>query len=157
MPRPSKSFLDASSRGERGISLDEADERGVVGEEWVLPEEQDESASPSSSVSTTVTAGRGWETAELKRKGCGRNLALALIPRGGETRSVSGAGVILTMGDDATRFPAKTELLAPPRLQDETESDLEIGWVLLEVGLPREVPPLMTVVELGVGGGAAAS
>ena len=33
IPRPSYNFLDASSRGERGISLEDAEDRGVVGEE----------------------------------------------------------------------------------------------------------------------------
>lgn len=72
-------------------------------------------------------------------------------------RSLSGAGVILTRGEEVARFPARTEKLAPPRLQEETESDLEGGFVLLDAGLPREVPPLMTVVELGVEGGASLS
>jgi len=69
IPKPSYNFLDASSRGERGISLDEED-RGVVGEDD-LTEESEEwvSASVSSSVVSMVTAGMGWETAALKRSG----------------------------------------------------------------------------------------
>lgn len=59
-----------------------------------------------------------------------------------------GGGVIFTLGDVKER---RTELF-PARLQEETESDLERPFMLLERGLPREVPPLMMVVELGVGG-----
>src|SRR6266540_476052 len=81
IPRPSKSFLDASSRGERGMSLEEV-ERGVVGEDLEaieLTDEPEEWVSPSvsSSVVSIVKVGRGWETAGLKRRGWGRNL----IPR----------------------------------------------------------------------------
>jgi hypothetical protein len=67
-----------------------------------------------------------------------------------------GGGVTLTLGEETTRFPLRTELLFPPRLQDEAVSDLEgtrLVLPLLDAGLPKEVPPLMTVVELGVGGG----
>jgi len=60
------------------------------------------------------------------------------------------------MGEETARFPVRTEL-DPFRLQEETESDFEDGWKLFEGRLPREVPPLMTVVELGVGGSAAFS
>lgn len=59
MPSPSYSLLEASSRGERGISLDD-EERGVVGEDD-FPEEPDDWVSPSvsSSVLSMVTAGKG--------------------------------------------------------------------------------------------------
>jgi hypothetical protein len=75
---------------------------------------------------------------------------------GGDTRS-AGGGVILTLGEVKERFP-KTELpLLPPRRQDEAVSDLDgvLAVMLFEAGLPREVPPLMTVVEPGVGGRGA--
>jgi hypothetical protein len=57
-------------------------------------------------------------------------------------------------------IPLSIELLFPPRLQETAESDLEgvplLGVVfpllLFEVTLPSEVPPLITVVELGVDG-----
>jgi hypothetical protein len=71
--------------------------------------------------------------------------------------------VILTEGGggvkEATRFdPLNTELLFPPLLQETAESDLEglgeeLVFMLLDKGLPSTVPPLMTVVRLGVGGG----
>lgn len=80
--------------------------------------------------------------------------------RGGEILS-EGGGVILTLGEVKERFPLSTELLLPPRLQEETESDFEgvvlLKLILLEAGLPSEVPPLMTVVEFGVNGGASSS
>jgi hypothetical protein len=61
--------LDASSRGEREVSLDE-DERGVVGEEWEAAELEEEPSSMSllSEVSI-VTAGMGAAAAPLKRNG----------------------------------------------------------------------------------------
>lgn len=69
-----------------------------------------------------------------------------------------GGGVTRTLGEIVTRlFPLSTELLFPPRLQ-EVESDFdgvafkEVELMLLDAGLPSEVPPLMTVVVLGVGG-----
>jgi len=40
MPRPSYNFFVASSRGERGKSLEEEAERGVVGDERDLEEEE---------------------------------------------------------------------------------------------------------------------
>ena len=74
---------------------------------------------------------------------------------GGAKHSLSGA-VTLTTGEETARLPARTEL-DPVRLQEGAESDLEDGWMLFEGRLPREVPPLMTVVELGVGGSAGLS
>lgn len=52
----------------------------------------------------------------------------------------------------------KTELFLPPLLQEMAESDLEgvvegMVFILLDKGLPRTVPPLITVVRLGVGAG----
>jgi len=59
-------------------------------------------------------------------------------------RSVGG-GVTLTLGERL--LPLRTELLFPPRLQEIAASDFE--GVLTEGagGVPRAVPPLMTVVE----------
>lgn len=149
MPRPSYSFLDASSRGERGVSLDE-DDLGVVGEELDATELEEE---PSSEDVSIVTAGMCWAAAELNRRGCGRNLP------GIEADCCSGGGVTLTMGEDTVRlFPRRTELLFPPRLHELTESDLEgtapvpLLVILLEPRPPSEVPPLITVVDWGVGG-----
>lgn len=96
----------------------------------------------------------------LKRSGCGRLFATG----GCVGRLSSGGGVTLTVGEgiDMARLPLRTELFFPLRLQETAESDLEGAvadpFVLLEVilfdmGLPRTVPPLMTVVRLGVEGG----
>jgi hypothetical protein len=152
MPRPSYSFLDASSRGERGVSLDEED-LGVVGEELDAMELEEEPSSLLSEDVSIETAGMCWAAAGLNRRGCGRNLP------GIGTDCCSGGGVTLTMGEDTVRlFPRRTELLFPPRLQELTESDLEgkvpvpLLVILLEPRPPSEVPPLMIVVEWGVGG-----
>lgn len=60
IPKPSNNFLEASSRGERGVSLDEED-RGVVGEEDLTDEPEEwVSASVSSSVVSMATAGACW-------------------------------------------------------------------------------------------------
>jgi hypothetical protein len=52
------------------------------------------------------------------------------------------------------RLALRTELPLPLRLQDTAESDLDVVVgplvTLLDVGLPITVPPLMTVVRLGV-------
>ena len=45
-------------------------------------------------------------------------------PAEGEERSSLG-GVILRLGEETVRLPLRTELLFPPRLQEEAESDLE--------------------------------
>jgi hypothetical protein len=77
---------------------------------------------------------------------------------GGETRRSTGGGVTLTLGD--LLLPLRTELLFPPRRQVEAESDLEgvpLWLRLLEAGLPRDVPPLITVVWGVVGRDASAS
>jgi hypothetical protein len=60
MPRPSYNFLDASSRGERDVSLDEED-LGVVGEELDATEPEEELPSSLSLLSevSIVTAGIG--------------------------------------------------------------------------------------------------
>lgn len=58
------------------------------------------------------------------------------------------------------RLGVRTELLFPPRLQEEAVSDLEGvatagagGEMLFGEGLPKEVPPLMIVVPgFGVAG-----
>lgn len=62
IPSPSKSFLEASSRGERGISWEDV-ERGVVGEDLEaidLTDDPEECVSSvSSSVESIATVGRG--------------------------------------------------------------------------------------------------
>jgi hypothetical protein len=139
------------------MSLEEA-ERGVVGDELDGDVDSASSASAPSAEESIATAGKGWDAAKLNRRGTGRDL---LTTGGGETRS-PGGGVILTLGEETTRlFPLRTELLLPPRLQETADSDLEGGLattgvvalvIVLDAGVPRDVPPLMTVVELGVGG-----
>lgn len=49
-----------------------------------------------------------------------------------------------------TRLGERTELLFPPRLQEEAASDFEgvtTAATLFAEALPKEVPPLITVVE----------
>jgi len=106
----------------------------------------------------------GCETATLKLRGWGRALPV-LKPGGGVTRS-AGGGVILTVGEvETVRLPLRTELLFPPLRHDTAESDLdgeELAFVLVPLtlpkppvgnGLPSGVPPLITVVWPGAGGG----
>ena len=77
---------------------------------------------------------------------------------GGGEEASEGGGVIFTLGRFA---PLRTDLLFPPRLQDTAASDLEaptVGeplllWPLLPLllklptmGVPRDVPPEITVV-----------
>lgn len=123
-----------------------------------LDEEVTEDSSPSSALSSIATLLMGCETAAEKWSGCGRvRKGLTAVEGGGEEAS-EGGGVIFTLGRFA---PLRTELLFPPRLQDTAASDLEgpttgepllllllpprMG-VLATVGVPREVPPEMTVV-----------
>lgn len=155
IPKPSYSFLEAASRGERGVPLDE-EEGGVLG-----LEELEELASTSTSLSPSVvssiaTAGTDWEATTLNRKGWGRDLTAGLgdATGGGETRRSAGGGVTLTLGERL--LPLRTELLFPPRRQVEAESDLDgvmFTLTLFEARLPNDVPPLITVVALwGVAG-----
>jgi hypothetical protein len=118
------------------------------------------SASLSPSVVSIATAGMGWAATAVNRKGCGRDLPAGVgeATGGGEMRSVGG-GVTLTLGERL--LPLRTELLFPPRRQVEAESDLDalaLVLTLLEVRLPSDVPPLITVVALwGVAGRDASS
>jgi hypothetical protein len=165
MPSPSYNFLEASSRGERGISLED-EERGVVGEELDVDLDEPEPVEYASSLSVAsapsgevsmATLGSGWEMTGLKHRGWGRVLR-GLRSGGREVGWCSpspGGGVTLTLGDVTMRLiPLRTELLLPPRLQEVAESDLDgvVEAIGEELGVPRGVPPLMTVVELGVGG-----
>ena len=165
MPNPSYNRFVASSRGDRGgISCDD----GVVGEPPDLDDPEDEASSTSTSEESIAITGSGCETATLNRRGWGRDL---VIPAGeGVTDSEGpspGGGVILTEGGGVVKEialfgPLNTELLFPPLLQEMAESDLEgVGeepvFMLLDKGLPSTVPPLMTVVRLGVGGGMVSS
>jgi hypothetical protein len=88
--------------------------------------------------------------AGLKRRGCGLNL----IPRWlfGDV-STAGGGDERCPGLEAEtdRLGVRTELLFPPRLQEEAASDFEgvatvALWTLFGEELPKEVPPLITVV-----------
>jgi hypothetical protein len=93
----------------------------------------------------------------LNRSGTGRDLVVKLVATGVGVTPSPGGGVILTLGEVTARLlPLSTELLLPPRLQETADSDLLATGVvplvlalpmLLEVGLPRDVPPLITVVE----------
>ena len=129
MPSPSYNLLEASSRGESGISL-EAAERGVVAEELDvidLSEESEECVSPSVSSSTVsmATVGKEWETAELKRSGCGLDLSTPGGQKDERWSSSLGGGVTLSLGEDTIRLAPRTELLFPLRLQEDAESDFE--------------------------------
>ena len=112
--------------------------------------------------------GRGWDAARPNRRGWGRNLVFPVDEGVTDSEGPSpGGGVILTEGGDAVKDvvlfgPLKTELFFPPLLQETAESDLEGTveepvFMLLDKGLPRTVPPLITVVRLGVWGGIGSS
>lgn len=63
----------------------------------------------------------------------------------------------MTEGGVVMEVVLRTELFFPPLLQETAESDLEgavgeLVLMLLDMGLPRTVPPLITVVRLGVEG-----
>ena len=141
IPRPSYSFLDASSRGESGgASPSDDDVRGVLGVEPDL-DDTEELSSPSLPSVSTATALIGWDTAAENCKAGGRVFKGLLA---GEIERSAGGGVILTMGDVTALLPLNTELLSPPRLQEVAESDLEgaLFW-------PSVVPPDKTEVKLG--------
>jgi hypothetical protein len=104
----------------------------------------------------------------LNRRGWGRDLVVPADEGMADSEGPSpGGGVILTEGGgvvkEAALFgPLNTELLFPPLLQEMAESDLEglveeLVFMLLDRGLPSTVPPLITVVRLGVGGGVGSS
>jgi len=162
IPNPSYNRLVASSRGDRGgISCDD----GVVGEPADLDDPEDEASSASTSEESIAITGSGCETATLNRRGWGRDF----VTGEGVTDSKEpspGGGVILTEGGGVVKEvalfgPLNTELLFPPLLQETAESDLEgleePVFMLLDKGLPSTVPPLITVVRLGVGGGMVSS
>lgn len=165
IPNPSYNFLVASSRGDRGgISWED----GVVGEPHDLDDPEDEASSASTSEESMAITGRGCDTARLNRRGWGRNLVFPVDEGVTDSEGPSpGGGVILTEGGDVVKEvvlfdPLSTELFFPPLLQEMAESDLEgpveeLEFMLLDKGLPRTVPPLMTVVRLGVGGGVGRS
>jgi hypothetical protein len=165
IPNPSYNLLVASSRGERGgISCED----GVVGEPPDLDDPEDDASSASTSEESMAITGRGCDTARLKRRGWGRDLVFpednGMIDSEGPS---PGGGVTLTDGGDAVKGvalfgPPSIELFFPPLLQEIAESDLEgtageLELMLLDKGLPRTVPPLMTVVRLGVWGGVGSS
>ena len=155
----------ASSRGDRGgISCED----GVVGEPPDLDDPEEEVSSASTSEESMAITGRGCDTARLKRRGWGRDLVFPADEGVTDSKGPSpGGGVILTEGGGVVKEvvlfgPFNTELLFPPLLQETAESDLEgpVGepvFMLLDRGLPSTVPPLITVVRLGVGGGIVGS
>jgi hypothetical protein len=165
IPNPSYNRLVASSRGDRGgISCED----GVVGEPPDLDDPEDEASSTSTSEESMAITGRGCDTAILNRRGWGRSLVVPTDEGATDSEGPSpGGGVILTEGGgvvkEAALFgPLNTELFCPPLLQEMAESDLEgpveeLVFMLLDRGLPSTVPPLMTVVRLGVGGGVVSS
>ena len=165
IPSPSYNLLVASSRGDRGgISCED----GVVGEPPDLDDPEEEVSSTSTSEESMAITGRGCDTATLNRRGWGRNLVVPADERVTDSEGPSpGGGVILTEGGGVVKEvalfgPLNTELFFPPLLQETAESDFEgpvevLVFMLLDRGLPSTVPPLMTVVRLGVGGGAVNS
>ena len=114
------------------------------------PFEEPDDAS-SSPVLSIGTAGNGDDTAALKRKGCGRILVV------GDASSLEGElRLTLVLRGGVVEAPRSTELLevALPLRQETAASDLEGAEALKVVatGVPRDVPPLITVVRLGVAG-----
>ena len=152
MPSPSKSFLVASSRGERGGRSNEEPELGVEGDECEPDLEDDSVRLSSASASSIATVGSGCDVAAVKRNGCGRaRTGLTSVVDTGDTRVSGGGGDTRTLGvrpglTDTALFPLRTELLLPPRRQETAVSDLDGATELL--GVPREVPPLAIVVEV---------
>ena len=151
----------ASSRGDRGgISCDD----GVVGEPPDLEDPEDDASSASTSEESIAITGSGCDTATLNRRGWGRDLVIPIGEGEADSEGPSpGGGVILTEGGGVVmEVVLNTELFFPPLLQETAESDLEgpgeeLVFMLLDRGLPRTVPPLITVVRLGVGGGTGSS
>lgn len=164
IPNPSYNFLVASSRGDKGgMSCED----GVVGEPPDLDDPEEEASSASISEESMAMTGSGCDTATLNRRGWGRDLVLPADEGVTDSEGPSpGGGVILTEGggvyEVALFGPLNTELFFPPLLQETAESDLEgpvegLVFMLLDRGLPSTVPPLITVVRLGVGGGMVSS
>jgi len=147
IPTPSYCFLASPER-------DECAEGGVDGVLVDVGEPFDELEDISSSIAlvSIETAGSGDDTATLKRSGCGRILAV------GDTSSLEGEfRLTLVLRGGVEEAPRSTELLvvALPLRQETAASDLEGAGglkVVVVVGVPRDVPPLITVVRLGVGG-----
>lgn len=73
MPRPSYSFLVASSRGERGLASSEDKDCGVAGFDWEVELAEDR-ASSCSLLESTATTGTLDEVMEVKLSGRGRCL-----------------------------------------------------------------------------------
>jgi hypothetical protein len=106
-----------------------------------------------------ATAGMGCVTAPLKDNAMGRDLPSdeeTGAVGGGERRRSVGGGEVLPPREGRLA-PRSTELLFPPRLQLDADSDFELVGVAVGVAPPSEVPPLMTVVALGVRGTEASS
>ena len=146
IPTPSYCFLTSLER-------DEWAEGGVDGVLTDVGEPFEEPEDPSSSavLVSIVTVGSGDDTATLKRSGCGRVLAV------GDISSMEGElGLTLVLRGGVAEAERNTELLvvALPLRQETAASDLEGAGILkvVAVGVPRDVPPLITVVRLGVGG-----
>ena len=115
---------------------------GVLGEELDLDDTEDASSPSAPSDVSMTTAGSGCDAAESWRA-MGRDFRPELASGGGDT---------LTSGEESERLPLKTELLTPLRRQETAASDLEGVAVGIEpvIGVPRGVPPLITVVKFGV-------
>lgn len=123
----------------------------------------EEASSPSSSPrewSMRTSGIMGFWALRLKLRGFGRLLATAggaAMTAGGEGErslvKVGVGGLIFTasvLAEDRWRKAFKAEFpFEEPRRHEEAESDLDgatTSFALLEAMLPREVPPLMTVV-----------
>jgi hypothetical protein len=145
IPTPSYCFLTSP----------ESDEWADGGVEGVLadvgePFEEPEDPSSSAVLVSIETVGSGDDTTALKRSGCGRVLAV------GDISSMEGEPLLtLVLRGGVAEAERNTELLvvALPLRQETAASDLEGAGMLkvVAVGVPRDVPPLITVVRLGVG------
>lgn len=139
MPRPSYDFFDSTPVSE--VS-DEGGVAGPLAEVGEPPLEEEEEVSSSTLLVSIVTVGIAIESTELNFRGLGRALVV------GEDSSLEGEErwSLVLSGDEAER---NTELF-PVLRQEVAASDLETGGGVLPLGLPREMPPLMT--RPGVGG-----
>jgi hypothetical protein len=149
--------------GGEPLARSDDDERGVVGGELDATDSDELVEYPSSfspSDESMATAGMGCVTAPLRDNAMGRDLpsdAETGAVGGGERRRSVGGGEVLPPSDGRLALRS-TELLFPPRRQLVADSDLETltAWAG-EAPPPSEVPPLITVVELGVKGTGTSS
>jgi hypothetical protein len=132
--------------------VEDASDGGVVGGEDSSEAASSDVESVNSVVSVSMTAmataGKGLDAAALKVKGIGRFLVVDKgdIPRCSAARG--GGGVTVNRGGTTVLLwpPPRAEgVVGAARLQEETVSDLDAGEEG-GGGVPKGVPPLMTVV-----------